>query len=363
VDLPARNADGHLITRPKVALDLHYLLTFYGDDTTLEPQRLLGLTVSGIHAKPILTREQIGATLIDAANAYLDGSDLAQEVELVKFTPMPLSLEELSKLWSVFFQTHYTLSIAYHATVVLLDGTKVPVNTLPARTRNYYTIPYYTIDVQGIANSDPSEAIQMDSVLSITGRGLQGENTKVRIAGQDLTPTSASDKELIVSLADLPAGTQRAGVQGLQVVHQMLMGSELSPTLHRAVESAVVPFVLRPNIDNDDDLDDNDDIAVDATDPDTITLTIPVKPRVGKTQRVRVLLNQMTDTDPASFSYSVNLHDLVGDDTDEITLTIKKEDTPEGNYLVRLQVDGAESPLYVNGSGVYSRPSVFLDPS
>src|SRR4051812_41849924 len=40
VDLPARNSDGQLITRPRVALDLHYLLTFYGDDTALEPQRL-----------------------------------------------------------------------------------------------------------------------------------------------------------------------------------------------------------------------------------------------------------------------------------------------------------------------------------
>jgi hypothetical protein len=32
-DLPTRRNDGGLVQRPQVALDLHYLLTFYGDCT------------------------------------------------------------------------------------------------------------------------------------------------------------------------------------------------------------------------------------------------------------------------------------------------------------------------------------------
>ncbi|MBN9511563.1 MAG: DUF4255 domain-containing protein, partial [Alphaproteobacteria bacterium] len=32
-DLPTRAADGTLLRRPRTALDLHYLLTFYGDET------------------------------------------------------------------------------------------------------------------------------------------------------------------------------------------------------------------------------------------------------------------------------------------------------------------------------------------
>src|SRR5262245_52289646 len=39
-DLPTRRADGTLLRRPQAALDLHYLLTFYGDDNNLEQQRL-----------------------------------------------------------------------------------------------------------------------------------------------------------------------------------------------------------------------------------------------------------------------------------------------------------------------------------
>src|SRR5215217_2098566 len=38
-DLPTRDSDGSLERRPQVALDLHYLLSFHGDEAKLEPQR------------------------------------------------------------------------------------------------------------------------------------------------------------------------------------------------------------------------------------------------------------------------------------------------------------------------------------
>ena len=41
-DLPTRRSDGELLQRPQAALVLHYLLSFFGDDGKLEPQRLLG---------------------------------------------------------------------------------------------------------------------------------------------------------------------------------------------------------------------------------------------------------------------------------------------------------------------------------
>ncbi len=104
-DMPNRNSEGRLIQRPQVALDLHYLLTFYGDDNELKPQRLLGSVVRTLHARPVLTRQMIKKTIDDPAFAFLHNSNLAEAFETVKFTPVPLSLEELSKLWSVFFQT------------------------------------------------------------------------------------------------------------------------------------------------------------------------------------------------------------------------------------------------------------------
>jgi hypothetical protein len=100
-DLPTRRADGTFVGRPQAALTLHYLFSFYGDDTKLEPQRLLGSAVSALHAQPVLTR----AIVENAKNSALDGilaeSDLADQVERVKLAPVALNLEELSKLWSV----------------------------------------------------------------------------------------------------------------------------------------------------------------------------------------------------------------------------------------------------------------------
>src|SRR5215470_6001606 len=37
-DLPTRNQAGDLIQRPRIGLDLHYLLTFYGPEAQLVPQ-------------------------------------------------------------------------------------------------------------------------------------------------------------------------------------------------------------------------------------------------------------------------------------------------------------------------------------
>src|SRR5437867_2451557 len=61
-DLPTRKADGSLIRRPQVALDLHYLISFYGDDAHFEQQRLLGAVARTLHAAPTLSRAEVKAT-------------------------------------------------------------------------------------------------------------------------------------------------------------------------------------------------------------------------------------------------------------------------------------------------------------
>lgn len=141
-DLPTRRPDGSLNQRPQIALDLHYLLTFYGDETQLEPQRILGSAVRALHTRPILSRQEIRSAI--AANAFLTGADLADEIETVKLTPQPLTLEELSKLWSVLFQTPYTLSMAYDASVVLLTADSQPSLVQPVLTPAIHVFPSVT---------------------------------------------------------------------------------------------------------------------------------------------------------------------------------------------------------------------------
>jgi hypothetical protein len=114
-DLPTRRADGSLVQRPQVALNLRYLISFIGNEADFIPQRLLGRTVRVLHDRPLLTREAIQEAVAPGgvADPSLSGADLAEQPELVRFTPLSLDLEDLSKLWSVFFQVPYQLSVAY----------------------------------------------------------------------------------------------------------------------------------------------------------------------------------------------------------------------------------------------------------
>ena len=125
---PHARADNSLLHRPQAALDLNYLLTFYGEDTTLDQQRLLGVTVRQLHAAPVLA---VIRTQRATFASFLDTSNLADHIDLVRFTPVNYSLEELSKLWSVFLKTDYFLSVAYQASVMRIATD----DTLPAPAR------------------------------------------------------------------------------------------------------------------------------------------------------------------------------------------------------------------------------------
>ena len=119
-DTPTRDASGRLTQRPRAALDLFYLVSFFGNADALEPDRMLGAAVRDLHARPLLNGEAIADAI--ASRPALSRSDLAAAVERVKFTPIGMTLDELSRLWSVMTQTPHALSVAYQAAVVLIEA-------------------------------------------------------------------------------------------------------------------------------------------------------------------------------------------------------------------------------------------------
>jgi hypothetical protein len=351
-DLPTRSQSGTLVRRPRVGLDLHYLLTFYGAEAQLIPQRLLGSAARVLHAKPVLTRPQVNSSV--AARGFLAGSNLSADVELVKFTQLPLTLEELSKLWSVFFQTQYALSAAYQGTVVLIETDDSFMTPLPVRLRNLYIETFREPVVEEVvAAAGDEEPILAQTSIRVRGEQLRGDTTALIVGGQEVVPTSVTDTEI---LATLPAGL-RAGPQGLQVVHRRLMGTPDQP--HRGVESNVVPFVLVPEITK---TGGNYNVSVGPVTTETINgqtvhsadVTVKVKPQVGKEQRVLVLLNELTATDPDAYSFPVT--PLTADTA---TLVFPVRRARPGTYLVRVQIDGAESRLELVG-GTYGKPVLTL---
>ncbi|HJT59199.1 MAG TPA: DUF4255 domain-containing protein [Ktedonobacteraceae bacterium] len=128
-DLPTRNGNGLLVRRPQVALNLDYLISFHGSELVMEPQRLLGSVIAAFHAYPILEVDTILGAI--KSRDYLAQDTIFDQLELVKVSPLNLSLEELSKLWSVFYQIPYTLSVLYRAAPVFVEAQLPTVTVKP----------------------------------------------------------------------------------------------------------------------------------------------------------------------------------------------------------------------------------------
>ncbi|MFE7276627.1 Pvc16 family protein [Streptomyces sp. NPDC057623] len=138
-DLPTRASDGTLVKRPAAALDLHYLISAYGDETTLVGQRLIGSVVRTLHETPILPKDVIEET---GQLPHLAGSDLAEAAQRVRFTPTVMDIDETSKLWGMLHQTPYALSVVYQAALVFIEGRETPVPAKPVERLTARVLPF-----------------------------------------------------------------------------------------------------------------------------------------------------------------------------------------------------------------------------
>ena len=355
-DLPTRSSDGRLATRPAAALDLHYLLAFYGSETELESQRMLGAVVRDLHAKPILTRAMIQNAI--SSQSFLGGSNLTDEVEQVKFSPLAFSLEDLSKLWSVFFGTPYVLSVAYKGTVVLIESEEAAQTALPVLKRGdadhgadaligpfpviesvYFGLPEDKI-LQPRPLSLPEAKLGLSVIFS--GRNLGGETMLIRFCHSRLDLRNSLDQELIneISVAQddkssteikvlLPmpgeTGTQTDWAPGVYTVTAV----EKRSAGARDRTSSGFPIALSPIIAS---IDPGNIIARDGS--GTATLTITCQPRVHPGQQAVLIVAGM---------------EIVGqiDNNDPDKLIFVIENAPVvANELIRLRVDGIESMPY-----------------
>jgi hypothetical protein len=151
-DLPTRASDGTLLKRPAAALDLHYLISAYGEEAELVGQRLIGCVIRTLHEIPVLPQELIE---LAAERPYLRGSDLAASPQKVRFTPTVMDIDETSKLWGMLHQTPYTLSVAYQASLVLIEGRERPVPAKPVQERTVRVLPFGAPGAPGAPVAEP----------------------------------------------------------------------------------------------------------------------------------------------------------------------------------------------------------------
>ncbi|MEB3211144.1 MAG: Pvc16 family protein [Leptolyngbyaceae bacterium] len=329
-------------TKRQAALDMFYMLSFYGNNNELTPQRLLGSVVQTLNDKRMITQDMIREACNDSTLSFLRESNLADQIQQMNVLPLDLTLEDLSKTWSVFFQTPYMLSVAYKVMVVMVEGKESYARGLPVRDRRTGGIaafPAQPLVEKVVAQGDEWEPILITSTLIIKGRNLKGDTTThVRIGGSEVTPTQVTSSQITLPLSTVPADALRAGVQSLQVLHTV-------PTDHpnrqhqRMTESNAAPFVLRPRVLTVA----LDDIVVTDDDLRNATVTLTVNLTIGRDQRVVLALNECTGDTPSAYMF-----DIPQREQDAQRVMIPIQDVKAGDYLVRLLIDGAESQLVVD---------------
>ena len=341
--LPSRDGEGARLTNPPLALDLFYLLTAYGEKD-FQAEILLGYAMQLFHETPVLTRGAIRMALagpnqpppvvgsiLPANFSALVAADLAEQVEQIKIIPQSMGTEEMSKLWTAL-QTSYRPTAAYQVSVVLIESRRSTRPTLPVRERKVFVMPFRQPTIDAVS----PQVVLAGDTLTLEGRNLKGDITKVRFGSIMADPNAMSDSELEVTVPT----TLPAGVNTVQVVHSLDFGTPQEP--HRGFASNMGAFMIAPKITT---------VPLGSAAHGS-TLTVPVTPSVGRNQRVALLLGDRTifipnrpPTDPA------------------VSATLEfpiPADFPLGTWLVRVQVDGAESALTVDASGKFDGPVVSI---
>lgn len=323
MDMPNQVKPGET-GQPSLPLNLYYLITAYGrNNDDVFGHRVLGRTMSILHDHPLL-----GADEVEAA---LPGNDLHEQIERVRITPQPLSVDEMSKLWTTF-QSQYRISAAYQVAVVLIESTRPARTPLPVLTRGPddegvsaqpdLIPPFPTLEAVIPPNQQPSA--RLGDVLTIQGHHLEGDNVVVRFANPRLADDIAvapqpgrTATEMTVQLPDAPANW----IAGLYT---------LSAVISRAGEpdrtTNELPLSLAPRILNiapnpaPRDADDN------------VELTLTFSPQVRPGQRAALLLG---DREILSKPHDAQT------DTLEVLIT----DAAIGEHFIRLRIDGVDSLL------------------
>jgi hypothetical protein len=354
-DLPTRRSNGSPLRRPQVALDLHYLLTFYGDDATFQQQRLLGAVARALHAAPDLQRAAVHTAEggVDPNGVRFLDSHLSDQLDLVRFTPINFSLEEMSKLWSVFLKTDYVLSMAYVASVVLIEtDDPPPAGALPVLKPSIQAIPFSltvidTVEPQAVMPLPPAPL-----KITLHGQGLNADNIVAFTTPGKTDPVlgtidpGSTNKRLAVTL---PPGL-RPGVNTVQLTQAAPAPSPPQGSPHVLWQSNAVAFVILPAV-----------VSIGpASSPGRLRSV--VSPGVGPQQQVSLVLNQVAGSSPSgpqAFILPADPHD-VETDTCTFSTIFPNGSVPSGTYLARIRVDSAESRLTVDALEKFSAPVITI---
>ncbi|QHQ36678.1 DUF4255 domain-containing protein [Algicella marina] len=354
-DLPTRNKAGELTCRPRLALDLHYILTAVSGEE-LHAEILLGYAMQLFHETAMLPREAIRNALelamIDEILPEefdpIRASEIADQVEMLKITPRTLSMDDMSKLWTAF-QASYRTTVAYDVSLVLIERELPTRATLPVLSRGGLRDPVTGRDpgvslrpdlfpsvptLSRVLSADDHPVIRLGGAVSLEGFALDGAEVTVRFREPgtqtrlELPPRApVAGSRLSVDLppaAPLAPGSSLAGTANDPAswrIGSYLVDVSVRSTDGRVSTSNALPIALAPRS------------AASVTPAgEDMTLTLTSAPPIRAGQAVEILAGQasrpVTSPTTAVSEASATFSGL-----------------PAGPLPVRLRVDGIDSPV------------------
>ena len=334
LDLPGQVRAGETAP-PPLALNLHYVITAWGrgeSDGDALSHRVLAAAMSTLHDRGVLDSNDIRNALTD--------NDLANQIERVRVTPLPQSVDELSRLWTAF-QTNYRTSAAYEAAVVLIDSQTAARAPLPVlrrgpRDRGVIATASAAAVLDALTLPHAQTAVRLGEDIVLGGRQLGTQDAVARFSSPrleapiDIAPLAGEAGSLRVHLADSGEDTTAVArwAPGIYTVALRVQPPGLPPLLSNELPLALAPVITLGSL------------AAAAGD---FALNLTCTPRIRDRQRVFLLFGDRLLT-PASLGNPA--------DTQQPTaLAFQLTAVAAGTYTVRLRVDGADSiPVDFSGS-------------
>jgi hypothetical protein len=341
--LPSRDDTGRIrLTNQYLALDLHYLLSAFAAEN-FHAEILLGLAMQLLHETPVLSRTAITNALnppppLTPLLQALADCGLADQVEQIKITPEYLSTDEMSKLWTAV-ESHYRPSTAYLATVVLIESvqptrptlpvlSRGPVDPVTGRDRGVVVEPSLLPPFPTIESAVPTSkqpAASVGETVDITGHHLDGTNRVIVLSNtrfqieEEVTEDFGGSSTLIKFTVPNPPPHLPVGIYQLAV--RVIRPGESEPRTSNHLALIIGPAITS-----------GFPIIVELDGSSETTFELACEPEVRPGQQVSLL---------------VGIREVLaeGFDSPKGPLKFVVDAALAGDHLVRLRVDGIESPI------------------
>lgn len=353
MDLPGRVRKSER-GNPPLALNLHYLLTAYGEDgPNLADQELLGSAMLVLHDRPIFKRDYVQQALTNYPR--LQGSELADQIDRVRVVPEYLDIENMSRLWTTF-QTQYRVSAAYQASVVLIESKRPIPSPLPVTRRGEEDQGVLSdvglqpmlsgVEYRADVSQPKMPAAAVGSSITLLGDNLPTVGL-VAVFRDPLLDSGIVDSDIVAQLGPELGGTDRQLVVNLSVADGMWRAGMLTVELQYTKDDKLhstnpIPIAIAPQLLTSGgqasvvtSLDENNNRRLLS-----VNLTTPVR------QRGRTLLT--LNTYSADSTAQTSTFQSTASDPSLGTAMAPAFDisnVPSGEYWVRIRVDGVESLL------------------